>query len=205
MLGAWSVPMTVLSVSKGEKPGCRSELLRSMRYHIVVSITMSVDTPRLIKIGAAAAYLGVTPQTLRAWEASGELLPAGKSKAGTRYYLTSDLMGVKNLSEPTICYARVSTTKQKADLERQQAAIEAYCAAKGWNSLTLKDGGSGINYRKKGLQELLERILRHRIRRLVLTHKDRLLRFGAELVFTLCELQVVEIRKCWSWSLTTTS
>ncbi len=50
-----------------------------------------------------------------------------------------------------------------------------------------------MNYRKKGLQELLDLILRKRIRRLVLTHKDRLLRFGAELVFTLCELQGIEI------------
>ena len=45
-----------------------------------------------------------------------------------------------------------------------------------------------MNYRKKGLQSLLELILRRRMKRLVLTHKDRLLRFGAELVFTLCEL-----------------
>ena len=50
-----------------------------------------------------------------------------------------------------------------------------------------------MNYRKKGLQELLDLILRRRIRRLVLTHKDRLLRFGAELVFALCELQGIEI------------
>jgi len=148
---------------------------------------------RLVKIGEASEFLGVTPQTLRAWESSGELLPARKSRAGTRYYLLSDLEGVKNWTAPTICYARVSTAKQKGDLERQQASLEAYCAAKGWNSLTLKDVGSGINYRKKGLQELLERILRRQIRRLVITHKDRLLRFGSELIFALCEMQGVEI------------
>ena len=50
-----------------------------------------------------------------------------------------------------------------------------------------------MNYRKKGLQELLELILRRRIRRLALTHKDRLLRFGAKLVFALCEHQGIEI------------
>ena len=53
--------------------------------------------------------------------------------------------------------------------------------------------GSGLNYRKKGLNRLLELILHKRIRRLVLTHKDRLLRFGSELIFALCEIQNIEI------------
>jgi predicted site-specific integrase-resolvase len=50
-----------------------------------------------------------------------------------------------------------------------------------------------MNYRKKGLNKLLEMILRRQMRRLVITHKDRLLRFGSELVFALCELQEIEI------------
>jgi predicted site-specific integrase-resolvase len=50
-----------------------------------------------------------------------------------------------------------------------------------------------MNYRKKGLHQLLELILERRMQRLVLTHKDRLLRFGAELVFTLCELRGIEV------------
>lgn len=148
---------------------------------------------RLVKIGTAAEMLGTTPGQLRRWESSGELLPARKTRGGTRYYSTADLLGFANEAAPTVCYARVSSHDQKADLERQHAALEAYCAAKGWQTLVLKDLGSGMNYRKKGLQELLERILRRQIRRLVLTHKDRLLRFGAELVFTLCELQGIEI------------
>lgn len=148
---------------------------------------------RLVKIGAAAAQLGVSVQTLRKWEASGELLPARKTRGGTRYYAIADLLGYQNSDAPTVCYARVSSHDQKADLERQHAALEAYCAAKGWRTLVIRDLGSGMNYRKRGLQELLEMILRRRMRRLVLTHKDRLLRFGAELVFTLCELQGIEI------------
>lgn len=66
-------------------------------------------------------------------------------------------------------------------------------AAKGWKSDIIKDLGSGMNYRKKGLNRLLELILRRKMRRLVITHKDRLLRFGAELIFTLCEIQGIEI------------
>ena len=147
----------------------------------------------LIKTGEAGKILGVTRQTLLNWEKSGELLPVRKSVGGTRYYSMSDLLGIKSGDMPTVCYARVSSQDQKVDLERQQAALEAYCAAKGWRSHTIKDLGSGINYRKKGLHELLELILRRRMRRLVLTHKDRLLRFGSELVFALCELQGIEI------------
>ena len=62
--------------------------------------------------------------------------------------------------------------------------LEAYCAAKGWRTKIIKDLGSGMNYRKKGLITLLEKILRKQMKRLVLTHKDRLLRLGSELVFT---------------------
>ena len=105
----------------------------------------------------------------------------------------SDLVGISNETAPTVCYARVSAHDQKADLERQHAVLEAYCAAKGWRTEVIRDLGSGMNYRKEGLQRLLEMILRRQTRRLVLTHNDRLLRFGAELVFALCELQGVEV------------
>jgi len=71
--------------------------------------------------------------------------------------------------------------------------LESYCSAKGWRTSTIKDLGSGMNYKKKGLNQLLEMILRKQIKRLVLTHKDRLLRFGSELVFALCEIQEIEI------------
>ena len=137
--------------------------------------------------------LGTTTAQLRKWEASGELLPTRKTKGGTRYYAVSDLVGISNEAAPTVCYARVSAHDQKADLERQHAVLEAYCAAKGWRTEVIRDLGSGMSYRKKGLQRLLEMILRRQTKRLVLTHKDRLLRFGAELVFALCELQGVEV------------
>lgn len=55
------------------------------------------------------------------------------------------------------------------------------------------DLGSGMNYRKKGLTQLLDAILDDRVGRLVITHKDRLLRFGAELVFAVCEAKNVEV------------
>ena len=148
---------------------------------------------KLIKIGEAAKILGSSPAQLRKWELTGELLPARKTKGGTRYYDSNTLLNSHSDSKITICYARVSSHDQKADLERQQIMLESYCAAKGWQTETIKDLGSGMNYRKKGLKNLLDKILNKQIERLVLTHKDRLLRFGAELIFSLCESQNIEI------------
>lgn len=148
---------------------------------------------RLVKIGEAAALLGVAVSTLRKWESTGELLPSRKTAGGTRYYAVADLLGLGDADAPTVCYARVSSHDQKDDLERQHAMLEAYCAAKGWRSEVIKDLGSGMNYHKPGLNRLLEMILRKQMKRLVITHKDRLLRFGSELVFALCAHQQIEI------------
>ena len=148
---------------------------------------------RLVKIGEASQLLGCSISTLRKWEATGELIPARKTAGGTRYYATSDLLGLGDADAPTVCYAGVSSHDQKDDFERQHAMLEAYCAAKGWRSDIIKDLGSGMNYRKPGLNRLLEMILRKQMRRLVITHKDRLLRFGSELVFALCAHQQIEI------------
>ena len=147
----------------------------------------------LIRIGAAARILGVTPQTLRKWESTGYLAPLRKSPGGTRYYSAGQLLGLQSDDLPSVCYARVSSHDQKSALDRQQVLLESYCAAHGWSSLVIRDLGSGMNYRKKGLHQLLELILERRVGRLVLTHQDRLLRFGAELVFTLCELNGIEV------------
>ena len=87
----------------------------------------------------------------------------------------------------TLNYARVSSHDQKEDLKRQAQVLEAFSAANGWQYETIQDLGSGLNYHKKGLQKLLKRIMQGDVPRLVLTHKDRLLRFGAELVFAVCE------------------
>ena len=148
---------------------------------------------KLVKIGKASETLGVSIQTLHKWEETGELLPDRKSAGGTRYYDITKLLKLGDEDAPTIAYARVSSHDQKADLVRQAELLEAFCSAKGWRFEIIQDLGSGMNYRKKGLNQLLEMILRKKMRRLVLTHKDRLLRFGAELIFAMCELQNIEI------------
>ena len=87
----------------------------------------------------------------------------------------------------------MSSHDQKADLERQRQVLELYCAQQGWTFDLISDLGSGMNYHKKGLKRLLGDILDGDVGRLVITHKDRLLRFGAELVFAICEAKEVEV------------
>jgi len=99
----------------------------------------------------------------------------------------------KTMDRPTVAYARVSTHDQKEDLQRQVHMLEVYCSSKGWSFSVTKDLGSGMNYNKRGLKCLLEQIMSGQMGRLVLTHKDRLLRFGAELVFSLCAVKNIEV------------
>lgn len=152
---------------------------------------------RLIGINEASELLGVSITTLRRWDKAG-LLVAERTPSGHRKYDISKidpnlLHGVGSVSRKTVAYARVSGPDQKDDLERQTQVLELYCARQGWQFEIIKDLGSGMNYRKKGLKRLLDDILNNQIGRLVLTHKDRLLRFGAELVFALCEARNVEV------------
>ena len=74
------------------------------------------------------------------------------------------ILGLGSEDMPTIGYARVSSHDQKNDLVRQQELLEAFCAAKGWRHEITADLSSGLNYKKKGLQRLLELILFKRIR-----------------------------------------
>jgi putative resolvase len=149
---------------------------------------------RFIKVGEAAKILGVSIQTLRRWEETGYLMPDRRSAGNTRYYDLDKLIG-KNIStdDLTVAYARVSSHDQKEDLERQAEVLTSYCAKHGWHYQVLQDLGSGMNYQKKGLKTLINMILETRLSRLVLTHKDRLLRFGAELIFALCEAKQIEV------------
>jgi predicted site-specific integrase-resolvase len=80
----------------------------------------------------------VSVETLRKWEKTGELLPDRKTKGGTRFYDAAKLLALGDGDSPTVCYARVSSSDQKSDLDRQQTMLETYCAAKGWKSEVIK-------------------------------------------------------------------
>lgn len=153
---------------------------------------------KLVGIGRAAKALGVTPLTLRRWHESGRLVPDFVTEGGRRRYDLARLRPEQFRAESaesrkTVAYARVSSHDQRADLERQAQLLESYCAAQGWTYEIVTDLGSGMNYRKKGLKRLLDEIVEGQVGRLVLTHKDRLLRFGAELVFAICEIKNIEV------------
>ena len=148
---------------------------------------------RFVKIGEASRLLGVNPQTLRRWEESGLITPAKRTPKGTRLYSLQELLGVSDKAKPTVGYARVSSNDQKEDLNRQHAVLEAFCNKNGWRTEIIRDLGSGMNYKKKGLLHLLDLIVNGQISRIVITHKDRLLRFGAELIFRICEIKGVEV------------
>lgn len=151
---------------------------------------------RLIGIGEAAKVLGVSISTLRRWEIEGKMMPERTASGHRRYDLTKlkpEIFHEAPDLRRTIAYARVSSHDQKADLERQKQVLELYCARQGWTFEVLSDLGSGMNYNKKGLKRLLQSIIDGKIGRLVITHKDRLLRFGAELIFAMCEAKEVEV------------
>lgn len=153
---------------------------------------------KLVPIHEAAEALGVSAQTLRRWEREGRLLPDERTAGGRRRYDLARLKPEKFRSQAeavrkTVAYARVSSHDQKDDLERQKQVLELYCARQGWTFEVIADLGSGMNYHKKGLKKLLEAIIEGQVGRLVIAHKDRLLRFGAELVFAICEAKNVEV------------
>jgi predicted site-specific integrase-resolvase len=149
-----------------------------------------------VSIGQAAKELGVNRVTLRRWEAAGKI-EVERTPNGHRRYDLTKLYGLVPrppvASRPTLAYARVSSYDQKEDLVRQASLLETFCAANGWTYEVIQDFGSGLNYNKKGIQQLIRRICSGTVGRLVLTHKDRLLRFGSELVFALCEVYHTEV------------
>src|SRR5580658_8012928 len=112
-------------------------------------------------IGKAAKALGVSRDTLRRWEKSGKIKVERTAKGHRRYQLASLLGTVprKGSSEKkTVAYARVSSHDQKEDLSRQIQVLESFCAANGWTYEVIEDLGSGLNYNKRGLKNLMRAI-----------------------------------------------
>ncbi len=148
----------------------------------------------LMKITDAAKHLGIHPDTLRRWAKTGKVKVAGFTPGKQRLFDLNDFeeLGVTptsrpiTIQRPTVCYARVSSRDQIQDLKRQVEMLELYCSSHGWKHEVIQDLGSGMNYQKKGLNLLIKSLCNQKIGRLVITHKDRLLRFGSELIFSIC-------------------
>lgn len=152
----------------------------------------------LMSIGKFAKEIGLSVQHLRKLHNDNILVPAVITKGGTRYYSEEQLLEYLNEDNlpqqlPIILYARVSTRSQKDDLERQVENLKAYAISKGYSFEIITDIGSGINYNKKGLKDLIQKINNKEISKIVILYKDRLIEFGFELIEYLCELNNIEI------------
>ena len=141
---------------------------------------------------------GVAVAILRRWHRQGQLLLALRTLDGHRRYTSETVRRASGAQRPaagkTIGYVRVSSHDQREQLLTQATRLERHCHAAGFAHVEIvMDMGSGLNYRKKGLQRILNEILHGRISRLVIVTKDWLLRFGSELLFQICRFFGVEV------------
>lgn len=123
---------------------------------------------------------GVSASTLRNWEKE-EKITAIRAPGGKRLYCSESidkLFHIESKPKTKICYARVSSNHQKEDLERQTEILKKHYP----EHEIIKDIGSGLNWKRTGFMEILERVYDKTVSEIVVLHKDRLCRFGLELV-----------------------
>lgn len=138
----------------------------------------------------ACKYFGVHPNTLRRW-ANSNNVNYKTTVGGQRLYLLSSdsSTSTKRTEKEIVLYVRVSSSKQKDDLQRQVS----YVSSRYPNCRIVKDIGSGLNLKRKGLIKLLEQASNGLIQTVVVTSKDRLCRFGFELLQWLFERENVQL------------
>ena len=147
---------------------------------------------------AVTKLLGVTAQTLRNWDKEGKLKPAYTKSNGYRYYSEDSILSYTQERKTkkdlhVIGYARVSSKKQSDDLERQVDNLRTYIESKYSSYEIITDIGSGINYKKPGLKKLIDLVNKKQVDIIVVLYKDRLLRFGFELVEYFSKINNVSI------------
>lgn len=152
-------------------------------------------------INKFSKLVGKTTQTLRNWDKSGFLKPDHTGKNGYRYYSDIQLNQILRINIKTnkivIGYCRVSSHKQKDDLQRQIENMQMYLTAQGNRFEIISDVGSGINYNKKGLLEVIRKINSNQVSKVVIFYKDRLVRFGYELIehyakLNSCKIEIID-------------
>lgn len=131
---------------------------------------------RWLPLREAKKVLGISANTLRKYGDDGHIKTI-RTPSGQRRFNVDDYLG-KAAVPVTVCYCRVSSSKQNDDLARQVAHLrERYPQAE-----VITDVGSGLNFKRRGLRALLERLSRGDKLTLVVAHRDRLARFGFELL-----------------------
>jgi excisionase family DNA binding protein len=152
-----------------------------------------------ISIGKVCELLGISLSTAYRWIKLGKLIEEfrtiGNHRRFNLFKIENQFINKEKLTNPKVAiYARVSSHDQKLDLERQKNKLLDYCKNNNYTDLeVITDLGSGLNYKKSGLNKLISLILTRKINLLVLNHKDRLLRFGSELIFKLCEFNHIKV------------
>lgn len=129
----------------------------------------------------ACEHFGIHMNTLRKWADEGKIAHI-RSPSGQRLYDVSSV-GKKIDTRTKICYARVSSASQKEDLERQVLFLKQ----KYPDYEVVTDVGSGLNFKRKGFRRVLESVLSNSVSEIVVAHRDRLCRFGFELVQWICD------------------
>ncbi|WP_201394589.1 IS607 family transposase [Ktedonobacter sp. SOSP1-85] len=143
-------------------------------------------------IQAFGKRIGKSTKTLQKWDREGKLVAHRSPQSNRRYYTHDQYLEYRVLKAPeqglTIAYSRVSGIAQKPDLVNQTKALEAYCHQ---HSLKvdewMSDIGSGLNYKRKQFNRLMEMVELGQVRRIILAHRDRLVRFGYEYFEAFCE------------------
>jgi putative resolvase len=146
-----------------------------------------------IHIREAKKILGVSTQTLHNWDKQGKIRTA-RLPSNARIYHKEDVFNIARITTPTtlkkkICYCRVSSKKQMDDLERQKYLLQSQFPT----HIMVTDIGSGINWKRKGLQTILESAMSRDIEEVVVAHRDRLCRFAFELIQFILENNGVKL------------
>jgi predicted site-specific integrase-resolvase len=135
----------------------------------------------MVPLRKAIELTGLSGNTLRKYADNGSIKSI-RTPSGQRLFDIDGFIQRERISA-TVCYCRVSSNKQRDDLNRQVERMqERYPQAE-----IIKDIGSGLNFKRKGLQALLERLLRGDKLKVVVAHRDRLARFGFDLIEFLVE------------------
>ena len=129
-----------------------------------------------------AELLGVSVKTLQRWDREGTLT-ANRTPTNRRYYTYKQYLEFKGITEDdarkVVLYARVSTKNQKDDLQKQTAFLRQFCNARGMIvDQCIEEYGSSLNYNRKKWNELLDEVMEQKIKTIVITHRDRFVRFG---------------------------
>ena len=137
---------------------------------------------RLYTLKEAKRLLGVTTKTIQRWDKEGKMRVV-RTVGGRRRIPESEIKRILGLKEERVVvgYARVSSTTQKDDLERQKQLIHSYAKDKGYGEVQiLSDVGSGLNEKRKGFLKLLEMVAERKVSKVIIVYEDRLTRFGFE-------------------------